>query len=169
MAERTSVEQLLEAANAAAAHARTIWVTFLLFATYLAITVGSTTHVDLLLENPVTLPLLNVELDLFTFYWVAPLFLLLYHLYTLVAHYILAGKLHEFNRALAGERMGDAERERLRQRVHPYLAAQSLAGPRRGWLPALAINFTMVVVRIMAALPCLVPWSILPPTLPPPP
>jgi uncharacterized protein YjbI with pentapeptide repeats len=160
MGERTGVEQLLRAANDAAAHARTIWVTFLLFATYLAITVGSTTHVDLLLENPVTLPLLDVQLDLIIFYWVAPLFLLLYHLYTLVAHYILASKLRAFNTVLAAERMASADRERLRQRVHAYLAAQSLAGPGHARLPAFAINFTVWVTLVVGPLVLLLAFQI---------
>jgi hypothetical protein len=51
---------LVDAANMA----HNIWVLFLSFGTYLVVAVGSVTHRQLLLEKPIRLPLLNVELPL---------------------------------------------------------------------------------------------------------
>jgi uncharacterized protein YjbI with pentapeptide repeats len=134
MANHTTVEELLKACNEAAVHARTIWVTYLLFGTYLAIAIGSTTHRDLLLENPVTLPLLNVGLELVTFFWVAPMLFVIYHLYTLLAHFVLAGKLHAFNSALNNAALLYSVQEEYRWRLHSSFVAQAIAGPERSGL-----------------------------------
>ena len=64
--------------------ARGLWFTFLSLSAYLIIAVGSVTHRDLFLETPVRLPLLNAELPLVTFFWVAPLMYLVIHGYLLV-------------------------------------------------------------------------------------
>src|SRR5829696_2539376 len=97
MVTSESLEKLFSAAETASTQARNVWVTFLLFGTYLAIAVGGTTHRGLLLANPVRLPLLDVDLDLFTFYWVAPLFFVIFHLYVLIHLFLLASKLHALN------------------------------------------------------------------------
>jgi uncharacterized protein YjbI with pentapeptide repeats len=63
---------------------RGLWFTFLSLVAYLVIAVGSVTHKDLFLETPIRLPLLNVELPLVAFFWVAPLMFLVVHGYLLM-------------------------------------------------------------------------------------
>jgi hypothetical protein len=53
--------------------ARNIWVLFLSVGTYLVVTVGSVTDRQILLKEPIRLPLLNVELPLDAFFLVAPM------------------------------------------------------------------------------------------------
>lgn len=49
------------------------WLSYLFLMFYIAIAAGAVTHVDLLLENPVRLPFLNVELPLKAFFFLAPI------------------------------------------------------------------------------------------------
>ena len=53
---------LEKALNDAAGKASVLWTTFVTFELYLAIAFGSVKHRDLFLENPVKLPILNVDL-----------------------------------------------------------------------------------------------------------
>ena len=77
-------EKFQAAANAASSRASAAWITFLSAATYLATVMLGTTHRQLVLEGSVRLPLLNVDLPLFTFYLVAPALLWLLHLSLLI-------------------------------------------------------------------------------------
>ena len=70
--------ELQRALNEAAGKASVLWTSFVLFQLYLAIAFGSVTHHDLLLEKPITLPVLNVALPLVGFFVVAPALLLIF-------------------------------------------------------------------------------------------
>ena len=59
---------LLDAVNRAAARSNTAWLLFLALMAYAALTVGSLTHRDLLLDAGVVLPLLQVRIDLSRFF-----------------------------------------------------------------------------------------------------
>jgi hypothetical protein len=148
LADRDAIEKALAAVNEASGQVAAIWVTLLLFATYLAIAVGATTHEDLLLESPIRLPLLNVELGLFTFYWAAPLLFLVFHLYFLVQLYALAGKVHAFN-ALLARGLAQGDRLALRRRLHVFMLTQALAGPARGPVPRLLLRLTMWLTAVL--------------------
>ncbi len=63
----------LNSANDTGRHVRNVYVTFILLISYVAIIIGSTTDVQLLKIDPVTLPLLNVQLPIKGFYALAPL------------------------------------------------------------------------------------------------
>jgi hypothetical protein len=52
----------------AASISGTLWFSYLFTLLYIAIAAGSVTHKDLLLESPVKLPFLNVELPLVAFF-----------------------------------------------------------------------------------------------------
>jgi len=144
------LEKLFSAAETASGQARNIWVTFLLFGTYLAITVGATTHRDLLLESPVRLPLLNVDLNFFTFYWVAPLFFIVFHLYLLIHLYLLASKLHALNICIEQELRVRSERNAFRQRLDGFPFTQMLAGPHNGPVQACLVTLMVWVTVILA-------------------
>ena len=57
------IPDLLKAVNEASGKAFALWITFLTVGTYLAIAIGTTTHLQLLLAGPVKLPLLGVDLQ----------------------------------------------------------------------------------------------------------
>jgi uncharacterized protein YjbI with pentapeptide repeats len=119
-----------------------LWVSYLLLLFYVAIAVGAVTHLDLLLENPVKLPFLGVELPLVAFFFVVPLLLLMVHAYTLV-HFVMLGKKSvQFSNALYAlfptvqmAALTEAEDERnrnarsdIRRRLPSNIFVQFLAG-----------------------------------------
>src|SRR5215210_3301318 len=88
---------LEKALNDAAGKASVLWTTFVTFELYLAIAFGSVTHHNLFLEDPVKLPILNVDLPLVAFFVVAPAVLLIFHFYVFLQLYGLAAKAQEYN------------------------------------------------------------------------
>ncbi len=124
------IEQLLETANEASGAARNAWLGFVLVMAYLLVTIASTGHRDLLLNNPVTLPIVDVKLPLSNFYVFAPLLFWLLHLGLFIQHAVTAKKLTALTRSLAalrGDRPPGYE-SRIRGRLHHYSFAQYLAG-----------------------------------------
>ena len=65
------VEALEKSLNDSATRVSTIWISFLIFGLYLVVTAGTVTHRQLLLEDPVKLPVLNIDLPLVGFFFLA--------------------------------------------------------------------------------------------------
>ena len=107
-AEADDLGRLLASANEASGPARNAWLAFLGLLTYLMVTLAGVTHVDLLLNSPVTLPIVNVEIPLFSFFLAAPFLFLLVHLGLLVQHAMLAHKYQHFSAAIAVSEEGGA-------------------------------------------------------------
>jgi uncharacterized protein YjbI with pentapeptide repeats len=129
----------------AAAASAGIWLSYLFTLFYLAIAAGGVTHTDLLLETPVKLPFLNVDLPLVAFFALAPALFLITHVYTLVNLALLAAKIGVFNIALesrlresstaSGEiiigsaaELGETDKV-LRRQLPSNIFVQLLAGP----------------------------------------
>ncbi len=74
-----SLAEARKALESATNIARGLWLTFMSLVAYLAVAVGSVTHRDLFLEKPIKLPLLNADLPLVAFFWIAPVLLVVYH------------------------------------------------------------------------------------------
>ena len=91
------IPDLLKAVNEASGKAFALWITFLTVGTYLAISIGTTTDLQLLLAGPVKLPLLGVDLPLFAFYGFAPPLFIVLHLYVLMQLYLLVRLLRRFD------------------------------------------------------------------------
>ena len=124
------IEHLLATANEAAGAARNAWLGFILVMAYLLVTIASTGHRDLLLNNPVTLPIVDVKLPLASFYVYAPLLFWLLHLGLFIQHAVTAKKLNALKAALAalrGKRPPGFE-STIRGRLNHYSFAQYLAG-----------------------------------------
>jgi uncharacterized protein YjbI with pentapeptide repeats len=107
-----------------------LWFSYLFVLFYFAIAVGAVTHRDLLLENSVKLPFLNVELPLKAFFILGPLVFLTVHAYVLLHFVLLAGKIGAFHAELQAQISGDDARARLRRQLPSNIFVQSLAGPR---------------------------------------
>ena len=88
------------AVNSAAARARGLWLGHVALVTYLVITVGAVTHRDLLLENPVKMPVINIDLPLVGFFLVAPVFFVINHFYLLMSLAGLRRRIQAYNRAV---------------------------------------------------------------------
>ena len=88
------------------------------------------THLDLFLEKPIKLPLLNVDLPLVGFFVVAPTVLLIFHFYVFLQLAGLAGKANDYNTLLVTDAPVASDRQYIRQRLDVFPILQFLAGPR---------------------------------------
>jgi Pentapeptide repeats (8 copies) len=132
------LDALRKTVEDAAAVSAGFWLSYLFVLFYIAIAAGAVTHKDLLLENPVKLPFLNVELPLVAFFFLAPILFIVSHAYTLMHYVMLAAKAGVFNNEL-GKHLRDSpeKSEGLRQQLPSNVFVQLCAGPsdiRKGGL-----------------------------------
>lgn len=150
-------EFLRKSVDDAASVSGGLWLSYLFALFYIGLAAGGVTHKDLLLENPVKLPFLNVELQLVAFFFLAPILFVISHAYTLTHFVLLAGKVGSYHREIEKQvrkpaglhRRGNAEaddktshevRTLLRGQLPSNIFVQFLAGPRDiregglGWL-----------------------------------
>jgi hypothetical protein len=76
----TALEAARKSVEDAAAISGGLWLSYLFTLFYLGIAAGGVTHRDLLLENPVKLPFLNVDLPLVAFFFLAPILFFIVHI-----------------------------------------------------------------------------------------
>ena len=114
------LDALLASLNGSAERFQTLWFSFLGLTLYLAIAALTTTHRDLLLGEPQTLPILNIKVQLLPFYVIAPLLYLVFHFYLLMMLALLARTAAEFDKqlrtTLPGEPNASATGRRSRMR-----------------------------------------------------
>jgi hypothetical protein len=132
------LEALQKNVEDAAAVSAGFWLSYLFVLFYIAIAAGAVTHKDLLLESPVKLPFLNVELPLVAFFVLAPILFIVSHAYTLVHFVMLGAKVSVYDAALRAQ-LGEAPetRDGLRRQLPSNIFVQFLAGPgdiRKGGL-----------------------------------
>ena len=134
------------------------WLSYLFLMFYLAIAAGAVTHVDLLLENPVRLPFLNVELPLKAFFFLAPILFLIVHMFTLSKLVILSDKARRFHEELITQIPDAADRDGLRRQLPSNIFVQGLAGPKSaresafGWLLRAMGWMSMVIAPVLLLL-----------------
>ena len=148
-----TIESLLATLNSVAQRVQALWFSFISFGAYLTITVLGTTHRMLLLEEPVKLPVFNIDLPLTSFYFIAPAFFLIFHFYALIQLMLLARTASAFEAALQQSTLSDAERAAIRMRLDNSVFVQFICGAapeRRGrnaWLVRLIAILTMIFFR----------------------
>ncbi|PHS05723.1 MAG: hypothetical protein COA78_15035 [Blastopirellula sp.] len=125
------VEELLDAVNAASSQARNMWLGFLGLFSYLCVAIAGVSHVDLLLNNLVKLPIVDVEIPLSSFFIAAPVLFVLVHLGLLVQHALLSKKIHDFLHILDDGIIWGPGPDKIRGRVHSYAQTQLICGPER--------------------------------------
>jgi len=114
--------------NDASSRVAGLWISFLTFAAYLSITVGSVTHEMMLKELAIKLPILSVELPVFAFFVIAPFFFLLFHFYLFLQILMLVRKINGYNKVLH-ERVADPEdRNAFRRRLDTFRIVQFMCG-----------------------------------------
>jgi hypothetical protein len=96
-AKATDLQALQDAVVDAASVSGGLWLSYLFALFYFAIAASAVTHRDLLLEGPVKLPFLNVELPLKYFFVLGPLVFLVVHAYVLLHFLLLASKVGAFH------------------------------------------------------------------------
>jgi Pentapeptide repeats (8 copies) len=122
---------LLDSVNAASGAARTSWLTFVGLLAFFFVTISSVTHKDLLLNSPVKLPILGVELPLSSFFVWGPIVFLLVHFSVLLQHMMLARKLLIFDfHCSKTEPTPDGGHNVLRDELNTYFFTQSVAGAK---------------------------------------
>ena len=149
-------EELLDAANGASDPARNAWLAFLALLTYLLVTLGGVSHKDLLLDSPVKLPIVNVEIPLFSFFQYAPVLLLLVYLSLLIQHVMLARKYRTFAKAISPYERETRTEHPARELVHSYVVSQIIAGPKSNtitsWLMRLMVFVTFTLLPVVTLL-----------------
>jgi uncharacterized protein YjbI with pentapeptide repeats len=149
------VKALGDAVNDSASRVSTIWVSFLIFSLYLLTAASTVTHRQLFLADPVKLPVLNIDLPLWGFFFLAPILFVTFHIYVLLQVLLLAHTAAAYNAAV--ERAGFAAEESasLRQRLTNTLFAQIFAGAPResdgwiGWMLKTMAWFTLAIAPVM--------------------
>jgi uncharacterized protein YjbI with pentapeptide repeats len=152
-----------------------LWLSYLFALFYVGIAAGGVTHKDLLLENPVRLPFLNVELPFVAFFALAPVLFVVSHAYTLMHFVLLASKVGAYNTELAkqipeldaafatthdGAHTLDHReiRRGLRRQLPSNIFVQFLAGPLDiregglGWLLKAIAWITLVIGPVLLLL-----------------
>lgn len=136
------LEALVAVLNRSGERVQTLWFTFLTLTLYFAISAGTTTHRMLLLEEGLSLPLVNLKLPLLGFYVIAPLLYVILHAYFLMMLVLLARTAKTFEDTLSKQfgGVGNAARERVRMRIENVLFLQIIIGAKReragvnGWV-----------------------------------
>jgi uncharacterized protein YjbI with pentapeptide repeats len=157
--EAHDLDALRKTVEDAAAVSAGFWLSYLFVLFYIGIAAGAVTHNDLLLENPVKLPFLNVELPLVAFFFLAPILFIVSHAYTLVHFVMLGAKVGVFDAELHAQ-LGNAPetRDGLRRQLPSNIFVQFLAGPRDirdgglGWLLKAIAWISLVIGPVLLLL-----------------
>jgi len=86
------IDALRESVNTASTHTRRVFLTFLVFCAYYTITVLTTTHVQLLTEAPIKLPILQIPIPLLWFYSCGPFVIVGFFIYLVAQIFLLNEK-----------------------------------------------------------------------------
>lgn len=156
------VEALEKSLNDSATRVSTIWISFLIFSLYLLIAATTVTHRQLLLAEPVKLPVLNIDLPLWGFFFLAPILFVIFHAYVLIQLILLARTASAYDAAMAKlteqDNLSPEANASLRQRLANTLFAQIFAGSpheREGWFGSLLKAMawiTLVIAPILILL-----------------
>lgn len=141
------VKDLQANADAAAGHVRNIFFFFLTFGLYLAVTVGATTHEQLLRESPVGLPILNVEIPLFGFYWIAPALFVLLHFNLMLQFHLLSQKLRRLQAAI--RELPLSQRKLQLTGLDSFAFSHMLIGEHHSWLFRTLFRFIIWITVII--------------------
>jgi uncharacterized protein YjbI with pentapeptide repeats len=144
---------LLEAVNHSSDTAHTGWLIFLAILAYLVIAVAGVTHKDLLLETPVSLPILQVNIQLAQFFQFAPVVLVLMHLGLVSQLALLARETLEFDHAIRLLEATDRRTHPLRLELNNFFFVQAIAGPYRSRVMSAFLHgmswLTLVVLPVL--------------------
>jgi uncharacterized protein YjbI with pentapeptide repeats len=157
-ADTRSLDALLASLNTSAERFQTLWFSFLGLTLYFAIAALTTTHKDLLLGEPKTLPLLNIPVPLLPFYFIAPLLYLVFHFYLLMMLALLARTAAEFEKQLQTALPNELDREGYRAQVENALFLQLLVGMRseRAGFNGFLLGVISLITIVIAPLATLV-------------
>lgn len=134
------VGALERSVNDSAGRVSAIWLSFVAFSAYAAATASTISHRQLLLEDPIKLPTIGIDVPLVIAAILLPSLFVIYHVYVLLQVVLLARTADAYNDAVQHSITEEADRARVRQRLANTLFAQLFAGSSReregllGWL-----------------------------------
>lgn len=147
---------LLEAVNSSSDTSHTAWLIFIGIMAYLMVAVAGVTHRDLLLETAVSLPILQVDIQLTQFFRFAPILLVLFHLGLISQLVLLARKTLEFDAAVRSLEVSKRRNHPLRLELHNFFFVQAIAGPHRSVIMSAFLHgmswLTLVVLPVVLLL-----------------
>lgn len=147
---------LLEAVNNSSDTSHTGWLIFIAIMAYVMIAVAGVSHKDLLLETPVSLPILQVSIPQAQFFQFVPVLLVLFHLGLVAQLVLLARKTLEFDAAVRGLEPGDRRTHPLRLELHNFFFVQAIAGPHRSVVMSAFLHgmswLTLVILPVVLLL-----------------
>lgn len=127
-----ALKELAVEVNRTSASTRNGWVFFLALQAYFFVALAGITHRDLLLDTPISLPLLQVPIGLKEFFLFGPIILVLVHMGILLQHVMLARQARELHSRLSSfEGKSFFRTHRIRIHLHSYFFTQLIAGGRR--------------------------------------
>jgi hypothetical protein len=149
---------LLTAVNRASEAATSAWLIYLALCAYFIVTLAGITHKDLLVNSPISLPILGISIALDRFFLFAPPLFILIHIGMMMQHVTLTRKTYVFlkeiereerNLAAAGER--SAREHPLRYELTSNLFTQFLAGPSQAGILTFIQQMIVWLTLIMLA------------------
>jgi uncharacterized protein YjbI with pentapeptide repeats len=147
---------LLEAVNRASDTVNTAWLIFLGVMSYLLITAAGVTHKDMLLNNDIPLPILQVKIDLGRFFFFAPIILFLFHTGVVAQLALLARKALEFDTSIRMLETTEKRSHPLRLELDNFFFVQGIAGPERSQVMSAFLHglswLTLVVLPVLILL-----------------
>jgi hypothetical protein len=127
-----ALKELAVEVNRTSASTRNGWVFFLALQAYFFVALAGITHRDLLLDTPISLPLLQVPIGLKEFFLFGPIILVLVHMGILLQHVMLARQARELHSRLSSfEGKSFFRTHRIRIHLHSYFFTQLIAGGQR--------------------------------------
>src|SRR5215475_14088373 len=150
-----NVDALERSLNDSATRVSTLWISFLVFGLYLVVAAGAVTDRQLLLEDPVKLPALSVDLPLVGFFFLTPILFVIFHTYVLIQVLLLARTAAAYNNALDRTVRASIDNAAMRQRLANTLFAQIFAGSPRergGWVGRLLRLIAWITLAIAPVL-----------------
>lgn len=147
---------LLEAVNRSSDSANAAWLIYIGLMSYVLITVAGISHKDLLLNSDITLPILQVKIELTRFFLFAPILLVLLHLGLIGQLVLLARKTLEFAASIRMLEITDQRTHPLRLELDNFFFVQAIAGPERSRLVSMLLHgmswLTIVVMPVVLLL-----------------
>jgi hypothetical protein len=149
------VGALESAVNDSATRVSAIWISFLIFGLYLLTATTTVSQRQLLVAEPVKLPVLNIDLPLWGFFFLAPILFVILHVYVLLQILLLGRTTAAYDTAVARANLSSNEDASLRQRLANTLFAQIFAGSpreRQGFVGAMLKAIVWITLAIAPVL-----------------
>ncbi|MEN2495238.1 MAG: hypothetical protein TECD_01159 [Hyphomicrobiaceae bacterium hypho_1] len=147
---KESLHKSIEAVNKASKAACYSWYIHITTLTYLTIILSNLTHKDLLLNQTINLPIVNVEISLIGFFFFGPSVFLLSLFRLLLQHKMLYKKLVFLNHDMPRETTNSKSLD-IRDEIHSYFFTQLIVGRRDGRYASLLSFRLMVIITFIAA------------------